>query len=36
MSSGTDTVFCSECGTKKARSEKFCSSCGHAMGAAVS
>ena len=36
MSSGTDTMFCSECGTKNARSAKFCSSCGHAIGAAVS
>lgn len=30
-----DTVFCGECGTKNARSTKFCSSCGHAIGAAV-
>ena len=30
-----DTVFCGECGTKNARSIKFCSSCGHAIGAAV-
>ncbi len=30
-----DTVFCSECGTKNARSTKVCSSCGHAIGVAV-
>lgn len=31
-----DSVFCGECGTKNSRSVKFCSSCGHAIGAAVS
>lgn len=31
-----DGVFCGECGTRNARSVKFCSSCGHAIGAAVS
>ena len=31
----TDTIFCSECGTKNARAAKFCSNCGHAIGAAV-
>jgi sec-independent protein translocase protein TatA len=33
---GADTVFCSECGTKNTRGAKFCSSCGHSIGAAVS
>ncbi|MDP9236161.1 MAG: zinc-ribbon domain-containing protein [Chloroflexota bacterium] len=36
MSSAGETIFCSECGTKNARSAKFCSQCGHAIGAAVS
>ena len=31
-----ETMFCSECGTKNLRSAKFCSQCGHAMGASVS
>jgi sec-independent protein translocase protein TatA len=32
----SETMFCSECGTKNLRSAKFCSQCGHAMGASVS
>jgi sec-independent protein translocase protein TatA len=28
-------VFCGECGTANARGAKFCSSCGHAIGAPV-
>jgi sec-independent protein translocase protein TatA len=31
-----ETVFCSECGTQNARSAKFCSQCGHAIGTSVS
>ena len=30
-----DAVFCGECGAKNSRAVKFCSSCGHAIGAAV-
>lgn len=30
-----DAVFCSECGTQNDRAAKFCSSCGHALGAPV-
>ncbi len=35
-SAAADSVFCGECGGKNARGVKFCSSCGHAIGAAVS
>jgi ribosomal protein L37E len=35
MSAEGDTIFCGECGTKNVRSAKFCSQCGHAIGAAV-
>jgi sec-independent protein translocase protein TatA len=31
-----ETMFCSECGTKNLRSAKFCSQCGHAIGASAS
>lgn len=34
--SGSDTIFCAECGTKNARAAKFCSQCGHTIGAPVS
>jgi sec-independent protein translocase protein TatA len=33
---GGETMFCGECGTKNLRSAKFCSQCGHAIGASVS
>jgi len=33
---GADMMFCAECGTKNARSAKFCSSCGHTVSAGVS
>ena len=31
-----DVIFCNECGGRNKRGVKFCSECGHAMGAAVS
>jgi sec-independent protein translocase protein TatA len=31
----SDTMFCSECGARNARSAKFCAECGHAIAAAV-
>ena len=34
-SASSDTVFCSECGTKNPRSAKFCSNCGTSIGATV-
>jgi sec-independent protein translocase protein TatA len=35
-SASTDTIFCSECGTKNPRGAKFCSNCGTSIGATVS
>ena len=34
-SASSDTIFCSECGTKNPRSAKFCSNCGTSIGATV-
>ncbi len=31
----SDTIFCNECGTRNARSAKFCAQCGHTTGAPV-
>ncbi len=33
--SGSDVVFCTECGAGNARHAKFCASCGHALEAKV-
>ena len=34
-SASSDTIFCSECGTKNPRRAKFCSNCGTSIGATV-
>ena len=34
-SASSETIFCSECGTKNARGAKFCSNCGTSISATV-